>query len=110
MHVLVERVEEEDKRNNSVRSLSVTVDSVLRRADGLEGEEDDHTTCGGEEENTTADALDCERGGSSPEQIPYGQDTAGDMSKLISTRHIKKTYAVMRSWIVVLVMPMVLNT
>lgn len=54
------------------------MEGVLSGTDGLEGEEQQHATCRGQEEDTTTDALDSERSASSPEQVPYSKDTASE--------------------------------
>ena len=51
------------------------VDGILRGADRLQGEEQQHSGRGGEEEETTAKTLDGERCSDGPEQVPNGQDT-----------------------------------
>ena len=51
------------------------MEGVLRRADGLEGEEQEHACCRGEEEEAATDALDQERSEDSPEQVPDSEDT-----------------------------------
>ena len=77
-HLLVESVEEEDERDDSVGGVWRLVDGVLRRADRLDGEADGHAYAGREEEEATTPALDLERGEDSPAQVPNGQDTGDE--------------------------------
>lgn len=74
-HSLVECVEEEDERDDGVCGRVRSVDCVLSRADSLEGEEEKHSSCRGEEEDTTTNTVDQEGREDSPEQVPDSEDT-----------------------------------
>ena len=77
-HALVSGVVEEDERDDGVRGGLGAVEGVLRRADGLHGEEDRHADTRDQEEEATADALDLERGEHGPAQVPDGEDTSDE--------------------------------
>ena len=73
--LLITGVEEEDERDDGVGSSGRSVDGVLRGADGLQDEEEQHAAARSDEEQTTTKTLDSEGSTDGPEQIPDGEDT-----------------------------------
>ena len=73
-NVLVESVEDEDERDDSVCSGLRTSDLETGGTDGLEAEEQQHARCRCKEKQTTTKTFHHEGGADSPAQIPNGQN------------------------------------
>lgn len=77
-HLLVERVEKEDERDDSMRGGLRPMERVLCGADRLEREEHEHASSRGEEQEPTTPAFDLEGCEHSPEQVPDGENTGNE--------------------------------
>ena len=79
-----------------MRSLIAASDGKAGRADGLEDEEQEHSGGREDKEQATTSALDAERCGHSPAQVPDSKNTVCEVSAHFSEANLD-TYAVISS-------------
>lgn len=75
---IVGSIEQEDESDDRVSGGVTLGDGITSRANGLEDEEKQHASAGGNEEDPSSDTFDECGGGNGPRQIPNLEDTVDE--------------------------------